>query len=237
MREDVVEFVLNLKQVRFSYSGDKEVKAKLSAKSMGDVTAGDIEVPAGVTVANKDLVLAQLSKDAKLDAEIVIESGVGYVTADEHDEKKIGVIPLDSSFTPVTRVNYMVEETRVGRLTNYDKLIFEIWTDGTIEPNKALIEASKILMSFLDQIVNPKKIEKKEEKKEDTLGAVGRLSVEEIGLPTRVANALVKAGYETVEDLANAEKEDLSKVRNLGEKSLKIVKVALAEKGVEFLRE
>lgn len=236
MREDVVEFVLNLKQVRFMYNGEKEIKLKLSAKGKGEVKAGDIKTSADVEVANPDFVLAYLNKDSKIEAEITIESGVGYVTAEEHDEEKIGVIPMDSSFSPIVRVNYEIEETRVGRLTNYDKLVFEIWTDGTIKPVNALVEAAKILTNFLEQIINPKKVEKKKKKKEDTLGAVGRLSVEEIGLPTRVANALVKAGYDTVKDLHAAEKKDLEKVRNLGEKSIKIVKVALAEKGVEFLK-
>lgn len=132
-------------------------------------------------------------------------------------------------------MNYKVEETRVGRLTNYDKLILEITTDGTINPKDAIIQAAKILVAYFNQIVSPKKIVKKEEKTEvDLLGPVGKLSVEEIGLPTRVANALVKAGYETVEQLVKAKKEDLVKVRNLGEKSIKIIRVALSEKGVEF---
>jgi DNA-directed RNA polymerase subunit alpha len=111
----------------------------------------------------------------------------------------------------------------------------EVWTDGTIEPKDALIEASKILTSYYNQIISPKKIEKVEEERVDQLGPMGKLSVEEIGLPTRVANALIKAGYETVEALVKAKREDLVKVRNLGEKSIKIIKVALAEKDVEFL--
>ena len=235
MKEDVVEFLLNLKKVRLSSSSEKPVKASISVKEAGEVKAKDIKVPATVKIANPDLVLATLNKGAKLEAELEIESGVGYSPAEDRTSGTIGLIPLDATFSPVKRVNYKVEETRVGRLTNYDKLILEITTDGTINPKDAIIQAAKILVAYFNQIVSPKKIVKKEEKTEvDLLGPVGKLSVEEIGLPTRVANALVKAGYETVEQLVKAKKEDLVKVRNLGEKSIKIIRVALSEKGVEF---
>lgn len=235
MKEDVVEFVLNLKKVRFSYSGEKAVRVSISVKGPGEIKAKDIKVPASVKVANPELVLAVLNKGAKLDADMEILAGAGYSPAEEREAGEIGLIPVDASFSPVNRVNYKVEETRVGRLTNYDKLTLEIWTDGTLTPKDALASAAKILVSYFGQIVNPKKVSKKEEVvKTDTLGLVGKLSVEEIDLPTRVANALVKAGYETVEALVAAKKEDLVKVRNLGEKSLKIISVALAEKGVDF---
>lgn len=235
MKEDVVDLVLNLKKVRFSYSGEKAVRATLSVKGPGEVKAKEIKVPASVKVANPELVLAVLNKGAKLEADMEVMSGVGYSPAEERETGEIGLIPVDASFSSVNRVNYKIEETRVGRLTNYDKLTLEIWTDGTSTPKEALTSAAKILVSYFGQVVNPKKVVKKEEKVQtDTLGLVGKLSVEEIGLPTRVANALIKAGYETVEALVGAKKEDLVKVRNLGEKSLKIISVALAEKGVDF---
>jgi DNA-directed RNA polymerase subunit alpha len=235
MKEDVVEFLLNLKKVRFSYGGDKPVKASISAKQAGEVKAKDIKVPATVKIANPELVLAVLSKGAELSADVEIETGTGYSPSEDRAGSGIGVIPMDASFSPVVRVNYRVEETRVGRLTNYDKLILELWTDGTLSPKEALLMAAKILVSYFNQVVSPKKVEKKEsESVTDTLGATGKLSVEEIGLPTRVANALSKAGYETVEDLVSAKKEDLVKVRNLGEKSLKIIAAALGQKGVVF---
>jgi DNA-directed RNA polymerase subunit alpha len=234
VKEDIVEFILNLKKVRISYSGDKPVRATLSAKGPGEVKAKDIKVSADVKIANPELVLALLSKNAKLDAQIEIEAGKGYSLAEERETKQIGLIPLDASFSPVVRVNYKIEETRVGRLTNYDKLILEIWTDETMTPKEALGEASEILVSYYTQIVSPKKVKKKKEKKEKGLGPVGNLSVEEIGLPTRVANALLKADYETVENLAKAKVNDLVKVRNLGEKSVKIISAALGEKGVKF---
>lgn len=235
MKEDIVEFVLNLKKVRFSGVAEKAVKGSIEVSKAGEFTAAEIKVSGGLKVANPDLVLGTLNKGSKLAAEIVVESGVGYSPAEERESSTIGLIPVDASFSPVKRVSYKVEETRVGRLTNYDKLTLEIWTDGTITPKDAITESAKILLSYFGQIVNPKKVEKKEEVVVNDLGATGKLSVEEIGLPTRVANALQKAGFETVEQLAFAKKEDLVKVRNLGEKSLKIIAAALGTKGVEFL--
>jgi DNA-directed RNA polymerase subunit alpha len=235
MKEDVAEFILNLKRVRVAYSGDKVTKVTLSVKGPGEVKAKDIETDSTVKITNPELVLAYLNKDATISAKMEIETGSGYSPSEDRSTGEIGVIPLDASFSPVTRVNYRIEETRVGRLTNYDKLIMEIWTDGTITPLKALLSAAKLLVSYFNQIVNPKKVEKKEEEKKDGLGLIGKLSVEEINLPTRVANALVKAGYDTVEDLVKTKRSELVKVRNLGEKSVKIVEAALGEKGLQLL--
>lgn len=236
MKEDVVEFVLNLKKVRFANKGGKATKATISAKGPGVVKAGDIKTEAGVSVVNPELVLASLVSGAKLEAKIEVEVGTGYSPSEDRSTGEIGTIPLDASFSPITRVNFKVEETRVGRLTNYDKLVMEIWTDGTMEAEDGLVEAARILTTYYNQIVTPKKVEVVEEKKEvNELGATGKLSVEEIGLPTRVANALLKNGYESVEDLVNAKRAELVKVRNLGEKSVKIVDAALGEKGLEIL--
>jgi DNA-directed RNA polymerase subunit alpha len=232
MKEDIVEFLLNLKKVRFSYDGDKTAKASIQVQGEGEVKAKDIKVDSSVKIANPDLVLANLSKGTKLDAKIEIEKGIGYSPAEDRATGEIGLIPLDASFSPVVRANYKVEETRVGRLTNYDKLILEVWTDGTISPNDAFMKAAKILVSYYTQVVNPKEVKKEKVEKNDDLGAIGKLSVEEVGLPTRVANALLKAGYESIEDLVVANRDDLVKVRNLGEKSVKIVEAALGEKGL-----
>ena len=237
MKEDVLEFLLNLKKVRFSGTSEKPVKATLNVTTSGEVKAGDIKVSGGVKVANPDLVLANLAKGAKLSVDMEVAFGVGYSPFEEREKEGIGVMALDAVFSPVTRVNYKVEETRVGRITNYDKLILEILTDGTMAPFDALISASKILVSYFGQIVNPREVKKVQEVAADAkkdLGQVGKLSVEEIGLPTRVANALTRAGYDTVEKLVEVKKEDLMNVRNLGEKSLKVIRVALMEKGVNF---
>ncbi len=236
MKEDVVEFVLNIKKVRFSGKFNGTAKATIEV-SGGEVKASDIKVSGGLKVVNPELMLATLNKGSKLSAELTVEEGVGYSPAEERSGEGVGVISVDASFSPVKRVSYKTEETRVGRLTNYDKLSLEIWTDGTVSPKDALVEAAKTLLSYFGQIVNPKKVEKQVEEKVDDLGLVGKLSVEEVGLPTRVANALIKAGHETVEDLVNAKKEDLVKVRNLGEKSLKIIAAALGSKGVDFLKD
>jgi len=235
LKEDTVEFILNLKKVRFSGKIEKATKVTLEVTKPGEFTAGDIKVSGGLKIANPELVLGVINKGTKFIAEITVESGVGFSPAEERVSDTIGLIPVDASFSPVKRVSFKIEETRVGRLTNYDKLILEIWTDGTVDAKDALEDSAKILMSYFAQVVNPKKVEKEAEVVKDELGLVGKLSVEEIGLPTRVANALIKAGFETVEELAHAKKEDLVKVRNLGEKSLKIVAAALGTKGVEFL--
>ncbi len=236
MREDVLDFLLNLKKVSFNYSGTTPVKAHISVSGTGEVKASDIKVSSEVTVANPDLVLANLAKGAKLEADLIIESGVGYSLASERPQEGIGIIPLDASFSPVTRVTPKIEETRVGRVTNFDKLTLEIWTTGAITPKDALTNSAKILVSYFEQIVHPVVREETVEvaTTDDSLGAVGKLSVEEIGLPTRVANALAKSGFETVEKLANAQKEDLMKVRNLGEKSLDVIREALREKGADL---
>ena len=234
MKEDIVEFILNLKKVRFEGSIKETTKATLDVSGAGEVKAGDIKVSGGVKVVNPDHVLANLNKGIKLSDVITVDTGVGYSPAEERSTGTVGVISVDASFSPVKRVSYKIEETRVGRLTNYDKLILEIWTDGSTNPKVALSQAAKNLVSYFNQIVNPKKVEKPQEVVVNDLGAVGKLSVEEVGLPTRVANALIKSGHETVEDLVKANKADLVKVRNLGEKSLKIIAAALGQKGVEF---
>jgi DNA-directed RNA polymerase subunit alpha len=234
MKEDIVEFVLALKKVKFSGNMDKAVKATIDVSKPGEFTAAEIKVGGGLQVVNPELVLGTLNKGTKFQADITIEKGVGYSPAEERPAESIGLIPVDASFSPQKRVSYKIEETRVGRLTNYDKLIMEVWTDGTMKAEDAITESARILVSYFGQIVNPKKVEKVAEVVHDDLGLIGKLSVEEIGLPTRVANALIKAGFETVEDLAHAKKEDLVKVRNLGEKSLKIVAAALGTKGVDF---
>jgi len=244
MKEDVLDFLLNLKRVKFNYNGDKEAKISLSVKKEGEVKASDIETSSDCRVSDPDLVIANLAKGASLEATMTVKSGVGYTPAEEHENISVGYLALDSDFSPVTKVSYKVEETRVGRITNYDKLTMEIWTDGTIEPVEALKESARILMDYLSQVVTPHIVEVSDTKSEEvssdevtetsSLGAVGKLSVEEIALPTRVANALAKAGFDTVEKLVNADKNELTKVRNLGEKSLSVIADALREKGVEF---
>lgn len=240
VKEDGVDLLLNLKKVRISYNGDKPVRLTLSAKRKGEIKAGDIKTPAGVTIANPDLVLANLADDkSKIDVELQVETGIGYSPAEDRKTGTVGLIPLDADFSPVKRVSVKVEETRVGRLTNYDKLTLELWTDGAVEPESAIKKAAEILIEYLQSIVSPaKKAETQESLSRVRSGnAAGKLSVEELNLPTRITNALIGAGFETVEDVLNSGKDELARVRNLGEKSAKIIEVALAEKGVTWGQE
>jgi DNA-directed RNA polymerase subunit alpha len=172
-KEDVIDFLLNLKKVRVAYQGDKPVTVTLKAEGAGVVKAGDIKTDASVKIANPDLVLAVLSEGAKLDAQMEVASGQGYSPADERATGEIGLIPLDALYSPIVRVDYKVEETRVGRVTNYDKLIMEIWTDGTVDAKDALTQASEILVSYYNQIVAPKKASEKKEEVHDDLGPLG----------------------------------------------------------------
>lgn len=235
MREDVVEFVLNLKQVRLSYTGDKEIELTLDATGPGKVKASDIKTPANVTIINKDLVLASLAdKKSKLSAKMIVEPGYGYQPAKEKAVKTLGEIILDATFSPVVRVNYQVETARVGRRTDLDKLIMEIFTDGTIKPEAALEKAAKVLIDSFTQIVKP--TFEKEETEEPVViedNESLRLSVEELDLPTRIANALRRGGYATVKDMAGVTREDITKVKNLGGKSIDTIIKKLKAKGVE----
>ncbi|MBU1085585.1 MAG: DNA-directed RNA polymerase subunit alpha [Candidatus Beckwithbacteria bacterium] len=234
VKEDIVELLLNLKQVRLSYKGEKPVELSLNAVGPGEIKAGDIKLPANVKIANKDLVLATLSdKNSKLDAKLLVETGHGYLPARNRQASKLGQMILDASFSPVTRVNYQVEVTRVGRKIDLDKLVMEIYTDGTIKPSKALEQAASILISSFTQIVDPTfevKLEEDIEEEDDNESL--RLSVEELDLPTRIANALRNGGYSTVKELSKATRSDITKVKNLGGKSIDIIIDKLKEKDV-----
>lgn len=235
VREDVVELILNLKQLKVSYKGKNEAKIILKASGPKDIKARDIQTPPEVRIINKDLHIASLAdKNSKLDIEIYVQSGFGYSPAEEVGSSTLGIIPIDASFSPVIRVNYKVEATRVGRRTDLDKLILEIWTNGAIKPKEALAESAKILVAFFKQIFEPvfEEKPKKEVKKDDN--EVLKLTVEELNLPTRIANALRKGGYGTVVDLAGAKTEDITKVKNLGLRSIEVIAEALKKKGVSL---
>jgi DNA-directed RNA polymerase subunit alpha len=238
VKEDGVDLILNLKKVRLFYDGDKPVTLKLEAQEVGEVKAGSIKTPPDVKIANPDLVIATLTDEkAKLEIEMQVETGVGYLPSEERKVATIGVIPIDADFSPVQRVAYKVEETRVGRLTNYDRLILEIWTDGTIDPESALKKAAEILVLYFNHIVSPSVAKPQDQEfkqgNSDNL-QLENISVEELNLPTRVINALEKGGYETVADVIKAGRQGLVKVRNLGEKSVKIIEAALAEKNISL---
>ena len=235
MKEDVVEFIMNLKKVRLTIEGNEPVKMTISKKGSGEVLAADINVPSGVTIVNPDLVLANLAdKKSELEVELTADKGYGYVSADEKHITEVGVIPMDSLYSPVSRVNYRVEATRVGRMTNLDRLVMEIWTDGTISAGDALKSAAKTLVSYFMQVVEPKA--------QGTTEAVAvtptisdevlKMRIEELDIPTRIVNALANGGIETIGQLLGTQQADLMKIKNLGVKSLAIVEEKLREKGV-----
>jgi len=238
LKEDVVELILNIKKLRLKYNGEKPVKIVLSATGPGEVKAESIETPANVEIVNKDLVLGTLAdKKSKLEIEMTVECGLGYSPFEERKSEVLGVIPIDAIFSPILRVNYRVESTRVGRMTNFDKLILELTTDGTISPLEAVKEAAKILVAYFNQIIEPKEKRGGEEKKTEISPEALKLTLEEISLPVRIVNALEKAGYKTVADLISASRQEITKVKNLGAKSLKIVEAALKEKGISLPEE
>lgn len=240
MSQDAVDFILNVKQINFVYSGDEPATVRIDQVGPKAVTAGDIDLPSGVSVANPDLVLANLSDEsARLEAEIVVEKGVGYKPAEDNNSSIVGLIPVDSSFSPVIRVNFEVSSTRVGRLTNYDKLIIDVWTNGTITPMDAVQKSASILAKYFAKIASGESQEESvvsvsvEQNTEVNNKELMMLTVEELELPTRIANALRKAGYATVKEILSASEEDIIKVKNLGGKSISIIHDALRAKGVE----
>ncbi len=234
MTEDVVELILNIKQIRVKAEGVEPGTLRLNVKGAKEVTAADIECEAGFEVINKDLYLATLAKGKNLSIEMVVESGVGYKLASETESEAVGQISIDALFSPVIKVSYKVEATRVGRRTDFDKIVFDIETDGTISPLNAIKQAAEILIKQFSQIVNPVIKEVKEElvsmspEEVETM----KLTVEELDLPTRIANALRKGGFETVADLTRSPKDEISRVKNLGGKSIDLIEEALGKKGV-----
>lgn len=231
--EDVLDMILNIKLIRLRAVGSGPWVARIHLKGVKQITAGDLECEGGLEVINTDQHIATLDKDGALDLELTAELGMGYVQAADRKTNAIGDIALDSLFSPVTTVSYTVEATRVGRRTDFDKLILDITTDGSLTPMDALQRSANILATHFNQVVEPVEVKQPDQKPElspeeqETL----RLTVEELDLPTRIANALRKGGFKTVGDLQNAPRSVVVKVKNLGEKSIEIVEKALAQKG------
>lgn len=235
MSEDIVEFILNIKQLRLSMKKEKTTTLKINAKGPGDVKAKDIDTPAGVKIANPNLVLATLAnRKTTLEAELEVKSGIGYSQAEADPNAALGEIPVDALYSPITKVSYHVEATRVGRRTDFDKLIMEIYSDGTIEGVEALEKAAKVLVKHFEQVYNPIIIPETEEKKPILDNENLSLTVEELDIPTRIANALRKGGYKTVKDLTQATSGEIAKVKNLGEKSVDTIAQSLKKKEVGF---
>ena len=228
--EDVTEIILNIKKIAVKLHGDSQKTVYIEAKGAGEITADDIKRDADVEIFNPDLHIATLNDDAHLYIEINLSKGRGYVSAEKNKsgaQSVIGVIPVDSIYTPVTKVNYTVENVRVGSHSDREKLTVEVWTNGTIKPDEAVSLAAKIMNDLLCLFVDLSEeaknteiiVEKEENKKEKVL----EMTIEELDLSVRSYNCLKRAGINTVEDLTNKSEEDMMKVRNLGRKSLEEV--------------
>ncbi len=244
VKEDVTEIILNLKglAIKNTSEGNEPKIAYIDVEGEGEVKGSDIKCDSDIEILNPEHHIATLSGGAgsKLYMEITINKGRGYVGADKNkkDDQPIGMLPVDSIFTPVTRVNFLVENTRVGQITDYDKLSLEVWTNGTIAPDDAVSFGAKILNEhlnlFIDLSDNAKDtsimVEKEEGKKEKVL----EMSIEELDLSVRSYNCLKRAGINAVEDLANKTEDEMMKVRNLGRKSLEEVLNKMAELGLSL---
>ncbi|WP_257351198.1 DNA-directed RNA polymerase subunit alpha [Pseudalkalibacillus decolorationis] len=236
--EDVTTIILSLKKLALKIYSEEEKTLEIDVQGDGVVTAADITHDSDVEVLNPDLHIATLSKDAHFQVKITAKRGRGYVPAEGNktEEQAIGVIPIDSIFTPVTRVNYQVENTRIGQVTNYDKLTLDVWTDGSIRPEEAVSLGAKIVTEHLNIFVGltdqAQKAEIMVEKEEDQKEKVLEMTIEELDLSVRSYNCLKRAGINTVQELAQKSEEDMMKVRNLGKKSLEEVQEKLEELGL-----
>ena len=244
VKEDVTEIIMNLKSlaIKDSSTSNEPKTAYIEYEGEGVVRASDIQVDSDIEIINKDQVIATLSggKDCKLYMEITITKGRGYVSADKnkHEDLPIGVIAVDSIYTPVERVNLTVENTRVGQITDFDKLTLDVYTNGTLEPDEAVSLAAKVLSEhlklFIDLSENAKSAEVMIEKEDDEKEKVLEMSIDELELSVRSYNCLKRAGINTVEELTNKTSDDMMKVRNLGRKSLEEVLAKLKELGLEL---
>ena len=238
VREDVSQIILNIKGLALKLYVSEEKTLEIDITGPAVVTAGDIIVDSDVEILNKDMYICTVSEGATFRARLKVKAGRGYVQADENktEDMPIGVLPVDSIYTPVRRVNYQVENTRVGRRDDFDKLTMEIWTDGSIEPLDAMSLAAKILTEHLDIFVNltdearhAEIMDEKEEKKKEKML---EMTIEELDLSVRSYNCLKRAGINTVQELTNKSEPEMIKVRNLGRKSLEEVKNKLHDLGL-----
>jgi len=238
LKENLVDFLLNIKglNLRLLDSKDQSV-VRLSVRGPKEITAADLELPEDIEVINKDHYLGSLGdKKAKLEVELTVEKGMGYSLSDERKISTLGVIPTDAVFTPIRRVNYEVSATRVGRQTNLDKLTLQIWTNGVVKPQDALEEAAKILSSYFNQVFEPKVAAVADAPVSHTgvSDVVGRMTVDELDLPTRIYNSLRNGGIETIGQLLDTPRKDLISMRNMGGKSIGVIEEKLKEKGISL---
>ena len=242
--EDVTTIILNLKKVVLKNHSDENKIIRINATNEGVVTAGDIECDADVEIINKDLVIANVAKGGSLIMEMLVTNGRGYARSEENkkllDVKKVGVIPIDSLYSPIERVSYEVESARVGQDESYDKLVLNVWTNGSIKPEEAIALASRILIEHFDILTHLSNIADVTglmiEKTEDPKVKALETSIEDLDFSVRAYNCLKRAGIHTLQDLVNKSEHDMMKIRNLGKKSLKEVLDKVRDLGL-LLRE
>ena len=247
VRDDVTNIVLNLKSLCFKMYSEEPRVLRLDVKGEKEITAADIITDPDVEILNPDLHLATLNEDGELHMEMTVERGKGYVAAEKNKKPDhvIGVIPIDSIFSPVQRVNYTVQDTRVGNVTDYDKLILEVWTDGSIRPEESVSRAAAILISHFKLFQNMAGIPEEEEEEEvlppepeePDASKVLETTIDDLDLSVRSFNCLKRANINTVADLVSKTEEDMMKVRNLGRKSLEEVKKKLEEYDLALKKE
>ena len=239
VKEDVTEIILNFKELAIKLFSDDVKRIEIDVKGPCELTAGDIHVDDEVEIVNPDLHIATLDESAHLHMFITMDHGRGYVQAEKNKDAQtpIGVIPIDSIYTPIRKVNYTVDDTRVGQITDYDRLTLEVTTDGTIQPDEAISTAARILTEQLslfcrltDQIIPPTVVEPEDNKVERLL----EMTIEELDLSVRAYNCLKRAGINTVNELVQRNQEDMMKVRNLGKKSLEEVEQKLEGLGLSL---
>ena len=241
--EDVPELIVNLKNVRLKFDGNEEKILRVNFKDEGEVTAADIETDGTVEILNPDLHIATVSEGGNLVMEMTADRGRGYNSSEQNKKpnQDISVLPIDSIYTPVKKVNYQVENTRVGQMVDYDKLTIEVWTDGSLKAHEALSLAAKVMTGHLELFIDLSEttkntqvmVEKEESKKEKVL----EMSIEELELSVRSYNCLKRANISTVEDLISKSESEMMKVRNLGKKSFDEVTAKLHSLGLDFAQE
>ena len=238
VKENVVDLLLNIKGLNFRLLDDSNKgKVSLSVKGPKKITGEDFDLPENVEIVNKDHYIASVNdRKAKLEMELTVEQGLGYSSAEERRATQIGLIPTDAVFTPVKRVSYEVSATRVGRQTDLDKLILNVWTNGIVNPKEALVEASKILTSYFLQIYEPKSTVSTESVSvlPSIADNVSKLTIDELDLPTRIYNSLRNGGIETLGQLLSTTKKELMSMRNMGNKSIIVIEEKLKGKGVSL---
>ncbi|WP_105956354.1 DNA-directed RNA polymerase subunit alpha [Apilactobacillus quenuiae] len=245
--EDVTQIILNIKKLslKLESSDDEEKSMEINVTGPAQVTAGDIQADSDVTVLNPELHIATVADGATFHMRMTANKGRGYVSADENkarnDGMPIGVLPVDSIYTPIERVNYQVENARVGQISDYDKLTLDVWTDGSITPSEAVSLAAKILTEHLEMFVDltdeAKNAEVMVEKEETHKEKMLEMTIEELDLSVRSYNCLKRAGINTVQELTDKSEADMMKVRNLGRKSLVEVKHKLEDLGLSLRKE